>query len=437
MRRCRNNGTVLIITIWVTTILAGLAITLAWHIRSQAMQTENIIAAAQADYIAKGAINYAKSKIGSEEETDGSSDGFEELELGNGHFWLIKPNLSSDREVDYGLADEAAKVNLNSASLDMLLKLPGMTGELAASIIDWRDSDSEVTTGGAENEYYLLCGDSYECKNADFETVEEVLLVKGASKEILYGEDRNVNGVLDDNENDGTNSLPNDNSNGQLDSGFYNYVTVYSHEENKTADGGDRVNAADRRSQSQVLETLKKVISEDDALVAISKIRAKQNYENIIDVYYTSGIEYDDFLQLADLLTTTDEEEISGLINVNSAPKEVLSCLPELEDKDVDELIKKREKLEDEEKSSVIWVTEVLDKEKAIAIGSFITTKSSQYSADVVAITDNGRAFRRYKAVIDTTSSPSIVYRKSLSELGWPLDKDVLETRNQDLEFRN
>ncbi len=31
-----------------------------------------------------------------------------------------------------------------------------MTAELAASIIDWRDEDSDVTTGGAESEYYLL-----------------------------------------------------------------------------------------------------------------------------------------------------------------------------------------------------------------------------------------------------------------------------------------
>ena len=65
-------------------------------------------------------------------------------------------NLESDREFAYGLTDEAGKINLNSASEEMLQKLPGMTAELAASIIDWRDEDSDVTTGGAESEYYLL-----------------------------------------------------------------------------------------------------------------------------------------------------------------------------------------------------------------------------------------------------------------------------------------
>ena len=41
-----------------------------------------------------------------------------------------------------------------------------MTSELAASIIDWRDEDSEISTGGAEDEYYLLLSEPYNCKNS-------------------------------------------------------------------------------------------------------------------------------------------------------------------------------------------------------------------------------------------------------------------------------
>ena len=70
----------------------------------------------------------------------------------------------------------------------MLLKLPDMTTELAASIVDWRDGDSEVSPGGAESEYYLLLSDPYYCKNGPFETIEEFLLIKGASSELLFGE---------------------------------------------------------------------------------------------------------------------------------------------------------------------------------------------------------------------------------------------------------
>lgn len=426
MAKNKNNGTVLIITIWVTTILAGVAVTLSWQIRTQSLQIENAIASTQAEFIVKGAIEYAKSKVEDYDATDtDNEDDFKEIELGNGHFWLIKPNLSTDIEVSYGLSDEAAKVNLNSASLEMLLKLPGMTSELAAAIIDWRDEDSEVTTGGAESEYYLLLKDSYECKNANFETVEEVLLVKGATREILFGEDYNCNGMLDENENDGNKSLPNDNSNGRLDGGFFNYVTVYSREDNKDSEGGDRINVSDRNNQGQIQEAIQTVLKEDAALEAMARIRAQQQYENVIDFYFTSGIEYDDFIEIADKFTTNDEEESIGMININNAPEEVLLCLPVLESKDVDDLIKKREKLSAAEKGTIIWITEALDRDKAIGIGSFITSKSCQFSADVIAITNNARAFRRYRAVIDTLNDNAVVYRKSYSHLGWPLDKDI------------
>ena len=114
-----------------------------------------------------------------------------------------------------------------------------MTAELAASIIDWRDEDSEISPGGAEDEYYLLLSEPYNCKNSELETVDEILLIKGASEELLYGEDTNLNGILDDNENDGDLSDPDDNRNGRLDTGFYDYVTVYSVEENVDSEGGE------------------------------------------------------------------------------------------------------------------------------------------------------------------------------------------------------
>ena len=424
MIRHRIKGTVLIITIWITTILAGLAITLAWQIRTESIQVENQVAAAKAEFIASGAIEYVKGNLSSASTSSGSS--YEQVVLGDGYYWLIKPDLSSDRKVSFGIVDEAGKVNLNSASLEMLLKLPGMTSELAASIIDWRDRDSQVTVGGAENEHYLLLSDSYECKNSNFETVEEVLLVKGASKAILFGEDYNVNGMLDDNENDGTNSLPDDNSNGSLDMGFYNYVTVYSYEKNVDSEGSERVNVSDRRSQSKVLEVLQTVLRQDASYTAMNNIRAKQNYQNVIDVYYTSRMKYDDFEEIADKFTTTDDDELVGLINVNTAPEEVLNCLPGLESSDVDDLIRERERLDADEKDTILWVTKVLKDDKAVAIGSFITVHSYQYSADALGLCGNKKAFRRYKVVIDSADGLQTVYRKSLSHLGWPLEKEIL-----------
>ena len=43
------------------------------------------------------------------------------------------------------------------------------------------------------------------------------------------------------------------------------------------------------------------------------------------------------------------------------------------------------------------------------------------------AVSGNGRAYRRYRAVVDATvSPPSVLYWKDLTYLGWPLDPSIL-----------
>ena len=103
----------------------------------------------------------------------------------------------------------------------------------------------------------------------------------------------------------------------------------------------------------------------------------------------------------------------------------MLLCLPELEESDVDALLSRRDSGEGLE--SIAWVTEVLDQEKAVAVGSYITTRSFQYSADILGIAANGRAYKRYKAVFDMSAqTPKIVYWKSMTHFGWPLNEYIV-----------
>ena len=55
------------------------------------------------------------------------------------------------------------------------------------SIQDWRDPDNLHRFNGAEDDYYLSLPTPYRAKNADFESLDELLLVKGMTPEILYG----------------------------------------------------------------------------------------------------------------------------------------------------------------------------------------------------------------------------------------------------------
>jgi len=425
----RPRGTVLIVTIWVVLVLAGLALVFARSMRVAAIVSANHVASLEAECMAAGVLEYVMGQIktitGGDTSALEETDPYQANQLGQGYFWILRSNLEDDRELDYGVTDEAGKINLNSASLEMLLKLPGMTSELAASIIDWRDEDSEISTGGAEGEYYLLLSAPYSCKDAPLETVDEILLIKGASEELLYGEDTNLNGILDDHENDGDASDPDDNRNGRLDAGFYDYVTVYSVEANVDSDGNQRLNINTSNARSDLLSALQEVVEEDRALEIMNRIPTNPSYDNVLEFYYGAALEYEEFVQIADRLTTSDQETLPGLVNVNTASKEVLLCLPGLEENDVESLLSYRSS--NDELDSVVWVTQVLEREKAVEIGSYITTRSFQYSADMVCLAGNGRAYKRYEAVVDVRgASPRLVYWKTLTHSGWPLNEEIV-----------
>ena len=87
------------------------------------------------------------------------------------------------------------------------------------------------------------------CKNAPFETTDELRLVYGADMDTLVGEDGNRNGMLDPNEND-------DNQNGTAEPGVLEYVTVYSREPNTNSDGSTRINITSLSSASTQLRSV-------------------------------------------------------------------------------------------------------------------------------------------------------------------------------------
>ncbi len=65
----------------------------------------------------------------------------------------------------------------------------GNAREIIDSIIDWIDSgdgDGEEEYG-AEDSHYMRLNPPYHCKNGPIESIEELLLIKGVTAELLYG----------------------------------------------------------------------------------------------------------------------------------------------------------------------------------------------------------------------------------------------------------
>jgi general secretion pathway protein K len=100
------------------------------------------------------------------------------------------------------LVDENGQTN--RAMIDRLLRLIDILNrenygdfnisyELVPSIIDWIDSDNEVTflpfikhkNSGAESGYYSKLSPPYRCRNKSFEITEELLLLKGVTPKVF------------------------------------------------------------------------------------------------------------------------------------------------------------------------------------------------------------------------------------------------------------
>ncbi len=151
-------------------------------------------------------------------------------------FSIVADNPFDDEDkCRYGITDESAKLNINVASRDQLRRLISQIAtedmvvqELVAALLDWRDEDDIVGEDGAEADYYKSLDTPYRPKNGRFDTIEELLLVKGFDGRVLYGEDFDRNGLLSENEKDGDEKFPLDDGDEILNRGLYPYITVVS-----------------------------------------------------------------------------------------------------------------------------------------------------------------------------------------------------------------
>ena len=137
------------------------------------------------------------------EDTDGfkdvwanSEEEFKDMHLSaEGYVSVSYKLLDGDgaEETRYGLVDEERKININKATKDVLEQLFELTAQMtsqaasdiADSILDWVDEDSDPHANGAEDGYYEGLAQAYACKDAKFQILEELLLVKGMTQDIF------------------------------------------------------------------------------------------------------------------------------------------------------------------------------------------------------------------------------------------------------------
>jgi len=355
--RNRRRGQALVPVLFIVVILTAFAVTVSGTARREVRAAGNYLKEAQAHFIARGAVEYALAEL--QQSTGGG---------------ITPPQLAAPPDTDANgwtqlgdgwykveVIDTASRVNINTASFAMLVKLPAFQAnrELAAALVDWRDADdvpgstsvgtappSPMSTTdpvtGAETDHYQGLVPPYEAKNAPFDTVDELLLVAGFTPAVLYGPPaveeppaaslgaRMATGTRQGDGGAGGAGTP-DSEQPAVDTSasetpLVELITTLSRELNVASDGTPRVNVK-TASQQDMQSRLGISASLANALVQARGDNGA-NIRSIADLLNIPGFTRQVMQQIGDKVTVTDAQQRNGVININTAPPEVLATIP-------------------------------------------------------------------------------------------------------------
>ena len=199
-RFLRNSrGMALILTILIISLIVALTLQFNTSMRSDLHAVANLRDGINLGYIAKSGFNYALAVL-LEDNTgvDSLHDDWADPKILSEN----SAGLFDDGRFEVKVSDHSGSIqinnlvdgnNYNSMQKNLLtrfLKSFGLEEEEVENIVnaikDWIDEDDNTTGfGGAENSYYQALEKPYSCKNAPLEFLEELLLVKGITKELF------------------------------------------------------------------------------------------------------------------------------------------------------------------------------------------------------------------------------------------------------------
>jgi general secretion pathway protein K len=205
-----NRGMALLITIMVISLLVAVTIQFSRGMRQNYLTAATSMDGWQQHLIANSAVNIGSLLLeidGEENDFDSLQDGWAVVEaesfqgvFARGEMELQVQDLSGRFQinslVEHGKSGENENnANENREILKQLLlsgtfELEGedVAREIVDALVDWLDEDDRESDFGAESGYYRSLNEPYSCRNGAVTTVEELLLVKGITPELLFGE---------------------------------------------------------------------------------------------------------------------------------------------------------------------------------------------------------------------------------------------------------
>jgi len=191
-----ERGIALLVVLWAMILLMILAFPFAAAVRVEALSTLSFRQRCENRLLAEAGVERAVMEILYRGKNVGQTvilEGGETIRT-DGTDYLHRTGSGTCR---FRVTDESGRINLNALTdqsgivLNSLLRQLGASEEAAAvivdSILDWKDGDDLRRLNGAESDYYLSLPVPYRAKDANFDSLEELLLVRGVTQELVYG----------------------------------------------------------------------------------------------------------------------------------------------------------------------------------------------------------------------------------------------------------
>jgi general secretion pathway protein K len=197
-----ERGFALVAVLLVLTILTILGAEFALSMRLEASAVRAYKDGVTGMHLAEAAVEQAIREIAGEYTTVGTCRDDDPVRFYKADRTLV-PTLPRKEvplgtgQFEYDISDEEARLNVNVSQPERLERLLTTLGiqrnerdAIMDSILDWRDANDIHRLNGAESDdYYLKLPAPYRARNANFDSVQELLQVKGVTETIFRGTD--------------------------------------------------------------------------------------------------------------------------------------------------------------------------------------------------------------------------------------------------------
>lgn len=212
------------------------------------------------------------------------------------------------------ILDNNALADLNTADLEQLRRM-NLAEDQIEALLDWREEQLQPRTQGAKDEFYNALPTPYNTRLQDFETIDEILLVRGFTPELLYQPPTEVSGnVL-------ATGLSTEEQPALAD-----LLTIGTRVPNTRADGSARVNA----NTAQIQQLTQAGLRPQAAQAIVQRRNTAGTFAGLAAILQTPGLNNQDVQAVLDNLTTTNENFLRGRLNLNTVTEPVLNTLPEI-----------------------------------------------------------------------------------------------------------